>query len=257
MDVIPIPVLQDNYSYLVIDEETREAALVDCAEAEPVLAEVRRRGVSLTSILATHHHWDHVGGNEDLLANVSLRVYGFREDRSRIPGLTHGLADGDTFNVGSLTARAIFIPAHTSGHLAYYFPAEGVVFTGDTMFSAGCGRLFEGDAAQMMASLGRLAALPDETRVYCGHEYTEKNLQFAQMLEPSNRALAEQLEAVRRLRAAGKPSVPSTIRSEKATNPFLRVDSPELQTTVRRHFPELRADPVDVFAKARLLKDRF
>jgi hydroxyacylglutathione hydrolase len=257
MDVVPIPVLQDNYSYLVIDPKTGDAAVVDCAEVDPVLAEVERRAANLTTILATHHHWDHTGGNEALLAHRPLRVYGSREDGPRIPGLTHGLGEGDEVVVGSLRGRAIFIPAHTSGHLAYHFPDHGVVFTGDTLFAGGCGRLFEGDAAQMMASLAKLAALPAGTKVYCGHEYTEKNLRFAATLEPANRALADKLEAVRRLREQGKPTVPTSIESERATNPFLRTDSPELAATLRARFPDLGADPVAIFAKVRALKDAF
>jgi hydroxyacylglutathione hydrolase len=257
MNVVPIPVLADNYSYLVVDGQTGEAAVVDCADAGPVLAEVERHGVMLTAILATHHHWDHIGGNEALLRILPVRVYGYRGDRGRIPGLTHGLDDGDELRVGTLVARALFIPAHTSGHLAYYFPHERAVFTGDTLFAGGCGRLFEGDAAQMMASLAKLAALPDDTRVYCGHEYTEKNLRFAATLEPTNRPLLEKLEAVRALRAAGEPTVPSTIGSEKATNPFLRVESPELRAALRERFPDLPADPVAVFARTRQLKDAY
>ncbi len=257
MEVVSIPVLDDNYSYLVIDPKTREAAVVDCAETEPVLAEVESRGVTLTSILTTHHHWDHVAGNEALLAMVGLRVYGYGEGRARIPGLTDRLNAGDTFTLGSLTGRAIFIPAHTSDHLAFYFPAEAVVFTGDTLFAGGCGRLFEGDAAQMMSSLAKLSELADETQVYCGHEYTEQNLRFALTLEPKNADLQKRLETVRKLRGAGKPTVPTTIAAEKATNPFLRWNSPELQATLRARFPDLPADPVAVFAKTRELKDRF
>ncbi len=257
MDIVPIPVLQDNYSYLVVDPSTREAGVIDCAEADPVVAEVERRGVTLTCILATHHHWDHIGGNEALLARMPLRVYGYRGDAGRIPGLTHPLAEADMVVVGSLRARAIFIPAHTSGHLAYHFPDHGVVFTGDTMFAGGCGRLFEGDAAQMMSSLAKLAALPDDTRVYCGHEYTLKNLDFAATLEPRNAALAGKLASVRSLRARGEPTVPTTIASEKATNPFLRTDSRELRATLRARFPDLGDDAVAIFAKTRALKDQF
>jgi hydroxyacylglutathione hydrolase len=257
MDVVPIPVLQDNYSYLVIDPDTGDAAIVDCAEADPVLAEVERRGVTLTSILATHHHWDHIGGNEALLAHRRLRVYGYRHDGSRIPGLTRGVSEGDEITVGSIAGRAIFIPAHTSGHLAYYFPDPGIVFTGDTLFAGGCGRLFEGDAAQMMASLAKLAALPPRTKVYCGHEYTEKNLRFAATLEPANEALLEKLQRVRQLRAQGNPTVPTTIESERATNPFLRTDSPELRATLRSRFPDLGSDSVEIFARIRALKDSF
>jgi hydroxyacylglutathione hydrolase len=259
LEVIPVPQLSDNYAYLVIDRGTKEAAVVDCAEAAPVLAEVARQRVNLTAALATHHHFDHVGGNEDLrTALPKLRIYGSADDGPRIPGLTDPLRDGDQVRVGSLDARVILIPAHTSGHVAYHFPSEAAVFTGDTLFAGGCGRLFEGDAAQMMASLARLAALPDGTRVYCGHEYTEKNLRFAETLEPGNHRLAEKLTAVRSLRAAGKPTVPSTIADEKATNPFLRIDSPELAAAVRAKRPDVPAgDRVALFAAVRALKDRF
>src|SRR5215470_15210081 len=185
MKVVAVPQLMDNYAYLVIDEGTRRAGIVDCAEAEPVLAAVERERVQLSAVLPTHHHYDHVGGNEALLAaHPELTVSGVDEP---IPGLTARVQDGDRLQVGDLAAQVIFIPAHTTGHIAYYFPAERAVFTGDTLFAGGCGRLFEGDAAQMMSSLGRLTALPDETGVYCGHEYTEKNLRFAAMLEPGNR----------------------------------------------------------------------
>jgi hydroxyacylglutathione hydrolase len=165
---------------------------------------------------------------------------------------------GDPVEVGGLRGRVILIPAHTSGHVAYHFPADGAVFTGDTLFAGGCGRLFEGDAAQMMGSLGRLVALPDDTRVYCGHEYTEKNLRFAAMLEPSNRALAEKLASVQALRRAGRPTVPSTIAEEKATNPFLRTESAELAASVRQRVPGVPpGDRVALFAALRALKDDF
>ena len=259
MDVVPIPQLQDNYAYLIIDRGTGEAAIVDCAEARPVLDETSRQQARLGSVLATHHHYDHVGGNDDLRGAIpGLRIYGSAGDAPRIPGITDPLQDGDRVSVGGLGARVIFIPAHTSGHVAYYFPDEQSVFTGDTLFAAGCGRLFEGDAAQMMASLGRLASLPDETRVYCGHEYTQKNLEFAVSLEPGNRAATDKLAAVRALRRAAKPTVPSTIAEEKATNPFLRTNSPELAASVRAKVPGIAPnDPVALFAAVRALKDRF
>src|SRR5678815_5646771 len=168
MKVIPIPQLMDNYAYLVIDEGTREAGIVDCAEADAVLKVVAGEGVRLTAILPTHHHYDHVGGNMDLLAaHRGLTVYGVDE---RIPGLTRQEHDGECIHVGQLDARVIFIPAHTTGHIAYYFEKDRSVFTGDTLFAAGCGRLFEGDAAMMIASLSKLLTLPDETAVYFGHE---------------------------------------------------------------------------------------
>ena len=259
MDVVPVPQLADNYAYLLIEPTTGDAAVVDCAEAAPVLDEVRRRGVRLRAALATHHHFDHVGGNLDLQAKLpDLRVFGSADDAPRIPGITDQLRDGDPVAVGALRARVILIPAHTSGHVAYHFPTERAVFTGDTLFAGGCGRLFEGDAAQMMASLGRLAELPDDTRVYCGHEYTEKNLRFATGLEPGNRALAKKLDAVVALRREGRPTVPSTIGEEKATNPFLRTASPELAASVHRQVPGIPAgDEVALFAAVRALKDRY
>jgi len=259
VDVVPVPQLADNYAYLVIDPASRTAAVVDCAEARPVLEEARRQGVELTAALATHHHFDHVGGNLDLQATLpELRIYGSGDDAPRIPGITDRLRDGDELPVGKLRARVILIPAHTSGHVAYYFPTEHAVFTGDTLFAGGCGRLFEGDAAQMMRSLGKLAALPDDTRVYCGHEYTEKNLRFAATLEPGNRRLAEKLAAVQALRREGKPTVPSTMADERATNPFLRIDSEELARSVRARVPDVPpGDPVTLFAAVRALKDRY
>jgi len=259
MEVVPVPQLSDNYAYLLIDPATREAAIVDCAEAGPVLEAVERAAVRLTAILATHHHFDHVGGNEDLLRRIpGLRVYGSAGDAPRIPGITDRLDDGTPVTVGSLRGKAILIPAHTSGHCAYHFPDDKAVFTGDTLFAGGCGRLFEGDAAQMRASLSKLAALPDATRVYCGHEYTQKNLEFAVTLEPGNTALREKLDRVRELRRDGKPTVPTTIGDEKATNPFLRCESPELLESVRAQRPGTRTDDVvSVFAAVRAMKDVF
>jgi len=257
--IVPVPQLADNYAYLIVDPATNEAAVVDCAEAAPVLAEVERERARLTTVLATHHHFDHVGGNRDLLATIpDLHIFGSAGDASKIPGITHRLDDGDPVTVGTLRARAISIPAHTSGHVAYHFPEARAVFTGDTLFAGGCGRLFEGDAAQMMRSLGKLATLPDDTRVYCGHEYTLKNLQFAAELEPGNHELTAKLDRVRALRERREPTVPSTIGEEKATNPFLRTQSRELAASVRARVADLPSgDGVALFAAIRALKDRY
>lgn len=259
MEIVPLPLLSDNYGYLLIDAATKRAAIVDCSEAGPVLTEVERRGLMLEAVLSTHHHFDHVGGNAEVARAIpGVRVLGSAADRDRVPAITEGLADGEEFEVIGVRGRAILIPAHTSGHLAYFFPNEGPsVFSGDTLFAAGCGRLFEGSPAQMMDSLGKLAALPDSTRVWCGHEYTEKNLAFAHELEPTNADIAAKLERVRGERRQGRPTVPSTIGEEKRTNPFLRSESPELRRSVQAKYPGLPTDSVSIFAKTRELKDNF
>jgi hydroxyacylglutathione hydrolase len=255
--VVPVPVLQDNYSYLIVDEAERVAAVVDCAEVEPVLAAAQREGVTVTTVLSTHHHFDHVGGNEELAGRVPVRVYGNADDAARIPRLTDGVREGDAVHVGRLAGEVLFIPAHTSGHIAYHFPKERAVFTGDTLFAAGCGRLFEGNPAQMMASLAKLDALPEDTKVYCGHEYTVRNLEFAHMLEPTNQAIADKLAWAKARRTQNQPTVPSTIGSERATNPFLRTKSPELRASVRARVPGTGEDDVAIFAGTRKLKDEF
>lgn len=255
MKIIQVPLLRDNYGYLMVCEETNEAAIIDPSEAEPVLRKVKEEDVKLTAILNTHHHRDHTGGNPGLLERESLSVYGHRNDEGRIPGLEHPLGDGDDVTVGRLKGKVLFIPGHTKGHIAYLF--ENKLFCGDTLFVAGCGRLFEGTAEQMHSSLSRLKELPSDTLVYCGHEYTEKNLQFALTVEPSNRKAAEKLDRVRSLRARGLSTVPSTMAEERETNPFLRWDSKEIQENLRVRFPKLPSDPILVFAKVRELKDSF
>ncbi|HVA81618.1 MAG TPA: hydroxyacylglutathione hydrolase [Candidatus Binataceae bacterium] len=253
-----VPQLSDNFAYLVADDSSAECAVVDCAEAGTVIAAARGRGLRIVALLTTHWHPDHSGGNEDLAAQVAdLKVYGASAENGRIPALTNPVADGDGFRIGALEARVIGIPAHTNGHVAYYFPALAAVFTGDTMFVGGCGRVFEGNAATMVASLGRLAALPDSTRVYCGHEYTEKNLRFALTLEPKNAALKAKHEWSLKARGEGRWTVPSTIGDEKQINPFLRTASAELRASLKRIDPAMGDDPIAIFAKARELKDRF
>jgi hydroxyacylglutathione hydrolase len=258
MAIIAVPQLSDNYAYLVVDDGTKQCGVVDCSEAPKVLAEVERRGLKLVTVLPTHWHFDHVGGNEDLVrALPGLRVYGARAENGRIPAQTHPVNDGDMVEVGTLKARVIGIPAHTNGHIAYYFPQLDAVFTGDTLFIAGCGRVFEGKAQTMVDSLRKLAALPDSTQVYCGHEYTQKNLQFALTLEPNNQVLKAKYDWTVKMRRDGKYTIPSTIGDEKQFNPFLRTDSAELRASLKKLDPSLTDDPVAIFAKARELKDRF
>ena len=258
MAIIPVTQLSDNYAYLIVDDATKECGVVDCAEADKVLAAVKQHGLKLTTVLPTHYHFDHVGGNEDLASAIpGLRVYGARNENGRIPAQTDPVDDGATVVVGGLKGRVIGIPAHTNGHVAYHFPQLNAVFTGDTLFIAGCGRVFEGKAQTMVDSLAKLAALPDSTQVYCGHEYTEKNLRFALTLEPSNQAIKSKHEWTKKIRAEGKYSIPSTIGEEKLINPFLRTDNAELRASLKKIDPAIGDDRVAIFARTRELKDRF
>jgi hydroxyacylglutathione hydrolase len=258
MAIITVPQLSDNYAYLVVDDASKECAIVDCAEADKVIAAAKSHGLKLIAVLTTHWHGDHSGGNQDIAGKVpGIKVYGASAEGGKIPALTDPVKDGDTVKIGALEGRVIGIPAHTNGHVAYYFPALGAVFTGDTMFIGGCGRVFEGKAATMVESLHKLVSLPDSTAVYCGHEYTEKNLRFALTLEPGNQALQARHDWSLKTRAAGKFTVPSTIGDEKKTNPFLRTSSPELRASLKQRDPSLPDDPVAIFAKARELKDSF
>jgi hydroxyacylglutathione hydrolase len=233
-----IPTLRDNYTYLLVCERSGDAAVVDAPEAAPVERRVEKLGARVTRVLSTHHHPDHSQANPELAKRYDAPVYGHVSDAKRIPGFTHGLEEGDTVSVGQETARILFIPAHTRGHIAYVF--DGAVFCGDTLFAAGCGRLFEGTPAMMYTALvEKLGRLPGDTRVYCGHEYTASNLRFAAHVEPDNDAVRRALAAAqeRRARAAAdwhdatpaEMTIPSTIGEERATNPFLRArDAAEL-----------------------------
>lgn len=258
MRVVFVPLLEDNYAYLIIDEASGVAGIIDPAEAGPVLAAVAREKVRLVSVLNTHHHPDHSGGNLDLLRAVpGLEVVGSAADAPRIPGLTRAVSGGDRVRVGGLEGRVLFVPCHTRGHVAFLF--DRCLFSGDTLFAGGCGRFFEGTAADMDHALREvLGALPDDTQVYCGHEYTEKNLAFARTLEPDNQVLAAKADAVRALRAAGRPSLPTTIGEERAYNPFLRTTVPALADAVARRVTGVDPkDPVQVLAAVRKLKDTF
>ncbi len=255
MKIIQVPLLRDNYGYLLVCEKTQQAAIVDPSEAAPVLGRIEQQAVTPVAILNTHHHRDHTGGNEGLLARRQLRVYGHKSDQARIFGMTDGVDEGDEIQIGEIKGKVFFIPGHTTGHVAYLF--DDNLFCGDTLFTAGCGRLFEGTPEQMQASLKKLMALGDNVKVYCGHEYTENNLRFAMTVEPDNAKLAARYEQVKNLRARGQSTVPATMAEEKQTNPFLRWDSKEIQASVMSAMPDTRLDPVAVFGAVRKMKDAF
>jgi hydroxyacylglutathione hydrolase len=232
VEIARIPVLSDNYVWLVHEPESGETAVIDPAVAEPVLAEAVRRGWRITQIWNTHWHPDHTGGNAEIKASVesageTCLVTGPVAEAARIPTLDRLVREGDRMTLGAVEAEVLEVPAHTAGHIAYHLPGEGVVFVGDTLFAMGCGRLFEGTAAQMHANLQRLAALPEDTAVYCAHEYTLSNGRYAVVAEPDNAATRQRLADVERARAAGEATVPTTIALERATNPFMRARSVE------------------------------
>ena len=253
MEIVQLPVLDDNYIYLIHEPETGETVVVDPALALPVLDTLGNSGWRLKYILNTHQHWDHVGGNLEIKAATGCQIIASEFDRNRIPGIDIAVAEGDTIELGKHKAQVIFTPGHTNGHVVYHFADDELLFCGDTLFVMGCGRLFEGYAEQLWHSLQKLKCLPEATLIYCTHEYTQNNGRFALNLEPDNQALQLKMAVVDQLRAKQHPTVPSTIAEELATNPFFREDSLSLQQTIKM----AGRKPIDVFTEIRKLKDRF
>ena len=253
LEIHQIPVLSDNYVYLAHDAASGQTAVVDPATTDEVFAALADKGWTLTHILNTHHHMDHVGGNLVLKEATGCTIVGPRADAGRIPGIDIEVGDGDTYTLGSSTAKVYDVAGHTRGHIAYWFGESDALFCGDTLFALGCGRLFEGTPDQMWESLSKFMELPGETKVYCAHEYTQANAAFAITVEPDNQALIDRKAWIDAARAEGKSTVPSTLAEEFATNPFMRPDSIDLQRTLGLE----GADLVTVFAETRKRKDNF
>jgi hydroxyacylglutathione hydrolase len=257
MQVFRLEALSDNYIFLLCDRQKNIAAVVDPAQAQPVLKKLHELKLSLVAIFNTHHHADHVGANKELIQLFpDVKVYGGAEDRGRIPGQKVFLQEGDRVEFADRVAEVIFVPGHTRAHIAYYFPPQnptetGELFCGDTLFAGGCGRLFEGTPTQMVESLSKLRSLPENTRVWCAHEYTLKNLQFALTVDGDNADLQKRYDEVKAYRSRGEATVPSLIGIEKRTNPFLRWEQPALQSATKSK------EPVQTFARLRGMKDRF
>lgn len=253
LDLVTIPCLADNYAYLIHDPATGQTAVIDVPEPGPILAALSARQWQLSHILITHHHDDHIQGVDTLRERTKAQVLGAAADAHRLPRLDIALAEGDSLRIGSETGEVIDVSGHTLGHIAFHFPQSRLLFTADSLMAGGCGRLFEGTARQMHASLQKLAVLPPETLVCSGHEYTASNLRFALTLEPDNSQLISRVAEVAEKRAQGRPTVPATLAVELATNPYLRAHLPALKTAVG--LPD--AEDVVVFAEIRSRKDKF
>ncbi|CAD0183825.1 Hydroxyacylglutathione hydrolase [Ruegeria sp. THAF57] len=253
LEIVTIPCLSDNYAFLAHDAESGNTALIDAPEAGPILAELENRGWTLSHVLLTHHHFDHVDGLPAILEKHPAKVIGAAADAHRLPPLDQQVAEGDQFEIGREPVQVMDVSGHTVGHIAFYMPQSSVVFTADSLMALGCGRLFEGTAPQMWASLSKLAALPHDTLVCSGHEYTQSNGKFALTVDPDNTALQVRVADIARARAANEPTVPSSLALEMATNPFLRATDPAIQA----HLGMENADPAAVFAEIRARKDRF
>jgi hydroxyacylglutathione hydrolase len=256
MEIMTIPCLHDNYAYLIISDDGQEAAVVDPSEAWPVMREIDRLGTRLKAVLCTHHHHDHIGGIDDLIkAYGEIRVIGFHQDRGRIEQLNEYVADNDSFTVCSLRLGVHHTPGHTSTSILYHL--DNHLFVGDTLFGAGCGRLFEGTAEQMTGSLARITSCSEDTKIYFGHEYTALNLRFASTIEPENSDIRQRMAKIAELRSRAEPSTPSLLSEELQTNPFLRVTEKAIIARLTEREGLASTDPVSVFARIRELRNHF
>lgn len=254
MEIIPIKAFKDNYIWCIVDSDTKQCVVVDPGDAKPVFEYLNNHDLILKAILITHHHWDHTNGVAELMSKYHVAVYGAENSPNEL--ITQRVNDNDEITIlNKFKLRVLTIPGHTLDHIAYY--GDNKVFSGDTLFGAGCGRIFEGSAEQMYGSLNKLKNLPENTEVYCGHEYTVANLQFAKVVEPNNKDILSRLEISQALVANNDPTLPSTIALEKCTNPFFRSDQHNVIAAVSRHAGQALLNPVDVFRQTRLWKDGF
>jgi len=253
LEIYQFPCLSDNYGVLLRDADAGVVASIDAPDAAAVEAALKEKGWKLTHILVTHHHWDHTQGNEALKAATGCTIIGPRGEADKVPGIDTKVGEGDTFKFGSFDVEVAETPGHTSGHIIFHIPAAKAAFVGDTLFAMGCGRVIEGRMDQMWSGVEKVAKLPPETALYCGHEYTIANAEFAMSVEPGNEALQKRVEVVKALRAAGKPTLPTTVAEELATNPFIRVKSSEIRASVG--LPN--GSDAEVFEKVRIAKNNF
>ena len=253
MQIIPIPCLTDNYAYIINDNISKIVGVVDPSEATPVITFLKKRNLQLNYILNTHHHFDHIGGNLELKKMYNAKIVGFEKDKKRIPGIDIALTDNECWKFGSFELKIIYIPGHTLGHICFYFENEKVAFTGDTLFSLGCGRIFEGTYEQMFSSLNKIKNLPKDTKIYCGHEYTEKNSEFCISLDSRNKKLISKINDIKLKRSNNLPTVPSSLKDEIECNIFFRCEDEQVKSSLKMK----NNTPIEVFMKLRDLKDNF
>ena len=253
LEIIQIPLLSDNYSYIITDTNTKTTGCIDPSVAKDVVNILKKQGIGLDFILNTHHHHDHVGGNKELKEIYNCKIIGCYNDQKRIPGIDIKLKDNENYNIGDSLFKVISTPGHTIGHICFYFMDQNFLFCGDTVFSLGCGRLFEGSYEQMTDSILKIRSLPDCTKIFCGHEYTESNAKFAEFLDSGDDLLKKKISKIKRDRSVSKPTIPSILKEEKMLNPFMKFDNPQYLDSIKIE----NISDVENFKKIRIMKDNF
>ena len=253
MEITPIPCLTDNYAYIIYDDSSKISGVVDPSEAKPIISFLKRKNIKLNYILNTHHHFDHIGGNIELKKKYNAKIIGFIGDKHRIPGIDISLENNEIWNFGKINLKVLHTPGHTLGHICFFFENEKIAFTGDTLFSLGCGKIFEGNYKQMLDSINKIKNLPKDTMIYCGHEYTYKNAEFCMKYDKNNPLLKKKFEDIKKLRSMNLPTIPSCLEDELKLNIFLRCDKNDLKINLNMKNQE----DFKVFKKVRDLKDNF